>query len=55
MAPQSANNFVQVLSAQTQRLPMSPGGNTGVASANHSPQPKSEVKTYGIPNGEASY
>ncbi len=54
-APQSANNFVQVLSAQTQRLPMRPGSNTGVASANQETRPKSEVKTYGIPNGEGSY
>jgi lipid-binding SYLF domain-containing protein len=59
MAPESANNFVQVLSVPTQRLPMSPGGkssgSSGVASASRDTQPKSEVKTYGIPNGEGSY
>jgi lipid-binding SYLF domain-containing protein len=55
LAPESANKFVQVLSAPTNRLPMSPGGSTGVASATSTTQPKSEVKTYGIPNGEGSY
>jgi lipid-binding SYLF domain-containing protein len=51
-APQSANNFVQVLSEQTKRLPMRPGISAGVASTNHDDAPKAEVKTYGIPNGD---
>ena len=50
MAPASANKFVQVLAAQTQRLPVRPGTSTGVASASQPEQPPSEVKTYGIPN-----
>jgi lipid-binding SYLF domain-containing protein len=51
-APQSANKFVQVLSEQTQRLPMRPGASAGVASASRDETPKTEVKTYGIPNGD---
>lgn len=51
-APQSANNFVQVLSEQTQRLPMRPGTGAGVASASRDETPKPKVKTYGIPNGD---
>lgn len=58
-APPSANNFVQVLTAQTAALPMRPGdtsrGTSGVASTQQPAPQKSEVKTYGIPNGEGSY
>ena len=49
-APQSANNFIQVLTAQTRRLPMRPGMNTQPANArSQQPQQKeSEVRTYGM-------
>lgn len=50
-APQTANTFVQVLTAQTRRLPMRPGM-TGNAASASSPQPQqqksSEVRTYGM-------
>ena len=45
-APQVANNFVQVLSAQTQRLPTQPGMQSGLTSA--SAGQASTVRTYGI-------
>jgi hypothetical protein len=51
MAPAVANNFVQVLSAQTQRLPKQPGidaaatGTTG-ATSDRASQPS--VRTFGI-------
>ena len=52
-APQSANTFVQVLSAQTRSLPMRPG--SGVSSARN-PRPqeqsRSEVRTFGMSNNE---
>jgi hypothetical protein len=49
-APQSANNFIQILTAQTRRLPMRPGMNTQPANArSQQPQQKeSEVRTYGM-------
>ncbi len=54
MAPAAANQFVQVLTAQTRELPKQPGMGTEV-SMNTSPErePKPEVRTYGIgdPNG----
>ena len=50
VAPASANKFVQVLSAQTSRLPMRAGSSAGVAQNNVAPQEQSAVKTYGIPN-----
>jgi lipid-binding SYLF domain-containing protein len=49
-APQAANNFIQVLTAQTRRLPMRPGMNSQPANA-RSQQPQqreSEVRTYGM-------
>ena len=52
-APASANNFVQVLTAQTRRLPMRPAASAQVQSA---PQPQqqrqSEVRTYGMNNDQ---
>ena len=52
-APQAANNFVQVLTAQTQRLPMRPAA-AASASAPRATQPqeqgRSEVRTYGMAN-----
>jgi len=46
-APQSANTFVQVLTAQTNRLPTRPGMKSEATSASSAPQEKSEVRTYG--------
>jgi len=50
-APQAANNFVQVLTAQTQRLPMRPAA-TASSSVPRNVQPqdqgRSEVRTYGM-------
>ncbi len=51
-APQSASNFVQVLTAQTRRLPMRPGmaDTAGRPARTALPQPRreSEVRTYGM-------
>jgi lipid-binding SYLF domain-containing protein len=48
-APQVANNFVQLLTAQTRRLPEMPGMEDGVASVNTvQDTTQSTVKTYGI-------
>jgi lipid-binding SYLF domain-containing protein len=50
-APGSANNFVQVLTAQTRRLPMRPGMNADAAtvkSQRPQEQRESEVRTYGM-------
>jgi lipid-binding SYLF domain-containing protein len=48
MAPAAANNFVQVLSAQTRRLPRQPGMDTGVSSAAPGEPRKSSVRTFGM-------
>jgi len=52
-APAAANNFVQVLTAQTRRLPMRPGM-TANAASERTQQPqqqkKSDVRTYGMNN-----
>lgn len=51
IAPDIANAFVQILTAQTSRLPTQPGMKTGGA---NSPAPsdeeQAEVRTYGIPD-----
>jgi lipid-binding SYLF domain-containing protein len=52
-APASANNFVQMLTAQTRRLPTSPNLEGGLTSADNGPQPKSKVRTYGIGDPDA--
>jgi len=52
-APASANNFVQVLTAQTRRLPRQPGMNAGLTSGRTSPEPKSKVRTFGIGDPDA--
>ncbi len=53
-APQSANNFVQVLTAQTRRLPMRPGmadaAGRPTRTALPQPQQESNVRTYGMNN-----
>ena len=46
--PAVANTFVQVLTAQTRRLPTQPGMNSRVASESAQEQPESSVHTYGI-------
>ena len=49
IAPPIANTFVQILTRQTSRLPTQPGMSTGGAAPDVAPEPKSEVRTYGIP------
>ena len=46
--PAVANTFVQVLTAQTRRLPRQPGMDSGMSSASVQEQPESSVRTYGI-------
>ncbi len=53
VAPASANNFVQMLTAQTRRLPRQAGMDAGLTSSNNSPEPKSKVRTYGIGDPDA--
>jgi lipid-binding SYLF domain-containing protein len=49
-APQVANQFVQVLTAQTRRLPVQPSMSDGeVAAVSSASQTQSTVKTYGMP------
>jgi len=52
-APASANNFVQVLTAQTRRLPTQPGMGMGMSTAGNNTEPKSKVRTYGIGDPDA--
>ncbi len=56
-APAVANNFLQLLTAQTRRLPKQPGMETGVASnkvsSSHSVPSEPSVKTYGIADPDA--
>ncbi len=49
-APQVANHFVQVLTAQTRRLPLLPSVNGEVASVTSSGESQPNVKTYGMPD-----
>ncbi len=49
-APPVANQFVQVLTAQTRRLPTQPTINGEVASVSSTAEPESNVKTYGMPD-----
>jgi lipid-binding SYLF domain-containing protein len=52
-APQVANQFVQVLTAQTRRLPVQPSMSGGeVAAVSSTSQTQSTVKTYGMPDPE---
>ena len=50
IAPDSANTFVQVLTAQTARLPPAPGMRTGAAAPEAVAEEQSEVRTYGMPD-----
>lgn len=56
IAPDSANSFVQLLTAQTSRLPTAPGMQTGATGVLGTPRPASEespeVRTYGMPDPE---
>lgn len=58
IAPAIANNFVQLLTAQTRRLPKQPGMETEVASNSSSrsapPPSQPTVKTYGIADPDAA-
>lgn len=47
IAPDIANRFVQILAAQTSRLPTSPGMEAGAAPAT---EPESEARTFGMPD-----
>jgi len=52
-APQIANTFVQVLTAQTRRLPTQPGMEAGVTASNTMAVPPSSARTYGIGDPDA--
>ena len=47
-APPAANNFVQILTAQTQRLPTQPGMSGGVTTVKSESSQQSSVRTFGI-------
>ncbi len=51
-APPMANQFVQVLTAQTRRLPMQPSMSGEVPAVTSTAEPQSTVKTYGMPDPE---
>jgi len=54
IAPQSANNFVQILTAQTRRLPMRPGMAAASKGERAPQQQRNEVRTYGMANQDDS-
>jgi len=49
IAPDIANTFVQVLTAQTARLPVSPGMRAGAGTAADEAEEESNVRTFGLP------
>lgn len=49
IAPDTANTFVQILTAQTMRLPTQPGMQTGSTTAQEIPEGQGEVRTYAMP------
>ena len=49
VAPDIANTFVQVLTAQTARLPVSPGMQAGASPTNEEADEDSTVRTFGLP------
>jgi len=53
IAPQVASNFVQVLTAQTRRLPRQPGMDANMATASNAGAAPSAVRTYGIGDPDA--
>ena len=50
IAPDTANTFVQILTAQTLRLPTQPGMQTGGTISQQAAEEQSEVRTYGMPD-----
>jgi len=50
IAPDTANTFVQVLTAQTARLPTQPGMQAGAATSPQAAEEQGEVRTYGMPD-----
>lgn len=57
IAPDVANRFVQILTAQTQRLPTTPGMQSGTSPAVPQPEEKEEennVRTFGMPTDDDS-
>lgn len=52
-APDIANTFVQMLTAQTSRLPKQPGMQTGTSPGEASDDAAAGVRTYGIPDPDA--
>lgn len=52
-APQTANTFVQKLTAQTRRLPKQPGMDTKITASSAPEAAPSTVKTYGIGDPDA--
>jgi lipid-binding SYLF domain-containing protein len=52
VVPAVANNFVQVLTAQTRRLPKQPGMESGISSASVQEAPEPSVRTFGIKDPE---
>jgi len=51
-APPEANQFIQILTAQTSRLPAHSG--VGVAAVDNASPPQSTVKTFGMPDPDES-
>jgi len=49
IAPDTANTFVQILTAQTRRLPTSPGMQAGTGSPE---EESSNVRTFGLPEAD---
>lgn len=52
-APAAANSFVQLLTAQTRRLPKQAGMEAGVATTDGPPEPKPKVRTFAIGDPDA--
>jgi lipid-binding SYLF domain-containing protein len=53
IAPDIANDFVQILTAQTSRLPTKPGMQSGTTSTPQSTDDElAEVRTYGVPDAD---
>ena len=53
IAPDIANTFVQILTAQTRRLPTTPGMQSGTSNAPQVPvEEQAEVRTFGMPDPE---
>ena len=50
IAPDIANTFVQILTAQTVRLPTSPGMSAGTDASSGAAEEESSVRTFGVPD-----